>query len=326
MSRSLIVAASVTWVGCSSTTDPVAKPVDSGVEGSDGVDGGDGGGADGGSDTDPSTDDRIGDILDLPSGTWLDVAVGDVHACAVHTGGSLACWGTDTAGQLSPPEGEFAAVTVGTSHGCALDMVGEIACWGDNSVGQSSPPEGPWVKVESGLSHTCAVDASGAGACWGSDLAGQATVPDEVFVEISTGAYHTCGLTIEGQLSCWGHFEAYPDDTWRPSGTIADIDLGYEHTAVRFHDNVVQCFGFLGEGRCPEEGGTLPFFDAGGHLSCALYTDGSKGCWPNHDDDPPVEGPFVDVNAGRQDHCAIREDGSMTCWNSYGDRADSPLE
>lgn len=81
-------------------------------------------------------------LANPPEGSFQDVCVtGSVGACAVDTAGELACFGADgdpiTAGV---PTGPFVAVTCGTLHACALTPDGHVECWGEDHFGETIPP------------------------------------------------------------------------------------------------------------------------------------------------------------------------------------------
>ncbi len=75
---------------------------------------------------------------------------GDEHACAVASGGSLQCWGSNQYGQLgtgsttqsnvpgavSGLSSGVASVAGGQYHTCALTSAGAVQCWGWNMYGQ----------------------------------------------------------------------------------------------------------------------------------------------------------------------------------------------
>ncbi|HEX2873526.1 MAG TPA: hypothetical protein VHP33_19845 [Polyangiaceae bacterium] len=87
-----------------------------------------------------------------PSGTFIAVAVGEKHGCAIRSDGTVACWGAGTTlgdcpanaaacGQSIPPTGQFAAVAVGLVHSCAMREDRSVVCWGFNGVGgRTTPP------------------------------------------------------------------------------------------------------------------------------------------------------------------------------------------
>ena len=142
----------------------------------------------------------------LPAASSL--GVGAVTACAVVTGGTVSCWGSNGVGQLANgtlggtsstatpvlglSAGAVVAVTAGGLHMCALHASGTVDCWGSNLNGQcgsgtvgsdnlatpnfltTATPvvglPGPVAAISAGNTHTCARLTSGAITCWGSDF------------------------------------------------------------------------------------------------------------------------------------------------------------
>jgi alpha-tubulin suppressor-like RCC1 family protein len=126
---------------------------------------------------------------------------------------------------------EVTSVAAGDTHTCALRESGEVACWGSNSrgqlgdgTGQDSPEPvtvtgiADAVAIASGAHHSCAVFASGKVACWGSNDAGElgkgsrggdraepitvSGIDDAATVE--AGEHTTCILRSSGEVACWG--------------------------------------------------------------------------------------------------------------------------
>ena len=124
----------------------------------------------------------------------VSLAVGSEHACAVLSGGSIACWGDGQEGQLGDGSRTLAAsrpvrvagisdatsVAAGFSHTCALLTSGTVECWGGNESGQLGdgsatdsttpvPVEGitQATAIASSNASTCALLATGEVACWG---------------------------------------------------------------------------------------------------------------------------------------------------------------
>ena len=130
-----------------------------------------------------------------------------MHACALRSTGSIACWGDNSDGQATPPAGHFTAVSAGGAHTCALRSDGSIACWGDNSDGQASPPAGTdFTAVSAGNGHTCALRSDGSIACWGDNSDGQASPPAGTdFTAVSAGSIDTCAVKSDGSIACWGN-------------------------------------------------------------------------------------------------------------------------
>jgi alpha-tubulin suppressor-like RCC1 family protein len=81
--------------------------------------------------------------------TFMSLAAGLVHSCALTTGGDAYCWGRNTYGQLgdgttldraSPVRvtstQSLAAIHASGSHTCAMTSTSATLCWGYNSDGQ----------------------------------------------------------------------------------------------------------------------------------------------------------------------------------------------
>lgn len=126
----------------------------------------------------------------------VELAVGGWHGCAVSTGGTVQCWGDNSAGQLGdgtsgpgnlqpapvPVPGLTGVVelALGSHHSCARLTDGTVQCWGDNYHGQlgdgtkqqrSTPTPVPGlagvVELVAGSNHGCARLTGGAVQCWG---------------------------------------------------------------------------------------------------------------------------------------------------------------
>lgn len=75
-------------------------------------------------------------------GPFVDVAAGDLFACAKRADGTMDCWGYYLYGQNKEPAGKFATFGLGDAHGCAVYATGETyagqwLCWGKDSHGQA---------------------------------------------------------------------------------------------------------------------------------------------------------------------------------------------
>ena len=107
---------------------------------------------------------------------------------------ALAVLGNNDAGQLdAPTEQSFVHIAAGAGHTCALNADGEAVCWGDNSFSQGTPPaKSRFISLTAGELHTCGLQPDGIALCWGSDVDSQASPPDGlVFTQLSAGAHHT---------------------------------------------------------------------------------------------------------------------------------------
>ena len=136
---------------------------------------------------------------------FVQVAVGEQHACGITDDGQAWCWGSNAYGQLGnsaldptvgwtspqPVEGStvFTAISAGRAHTCAIDDNRRVWCWGANRFGQlgnGSNGEVQFTPVQIGTiggvhtigaggDHTCAgVDNESPDVyCWGDNRQGQ---------------------------------------------------------------------------------------------------------------------------------------------------------
>ena len=125
----------------------------------------------------------------------------------------------------------FVSVAAGREHTCAIDTLGNLLCTGDNTFGELGDgtlnlstnfigvgaAQAPWSQVAVGRDMTCGI-AGGIPYCWGANPYGglgngtvnDSTVPVAVttaftdWVEVSVGDVFTCGRRSGGQILCWG--------------------------------------------------------------------------------------------------------------------------
>lgn len=151
-----------------------------------------------------------------PNGDFESVSVGRRHACAVRSGGELACWGSNEFGESAPPPGRYRSVSAGGAHSCALKMDGSAVCWGLDWQGQATPPAGRFSAIGAGMAHSCGLTTDGAIRCWGADGSGQSTPARRPFSasgydfaslrykQLSVSDWHSCAVRLPGTAVCWG--------------------------------------------------------------------------------------------------------------------------
>ncbi len=190
-------------------------------------------------------------VSGLGSGV-ASVAAGEDHTCAVLTGGTVRCWGSNTWGMLGNGTLTDARTPVavsglsgirqvapGGAHSCAVTTAGKVSCWGLNDAGelgdgtttQSLRPRAvvglprPAVDVATGVHHSCAVLDDRSLWCWGWNFYGQlgalegrdTGVPTRVSLpavaDVSARLDSTCATTTTGVAYCWGFTGFFTGDT-----------------------------------------------------------------------------------------------------------------
>jgi hypothetical protein len=211
-------------------------------------------------------------------GSVTDVALGDVHTCAI-AGGAVSCWGANTAGQtIVPALSNAVALAAGATFTCALEAGGAVKCWGGGMPG--APVASGATAISAGAGHACAL-VGGAVRCWGAGAVGQlgaapavafASVPVEPgpwppaptseIAAVAAGANLTCAATqtptggaIDNALACWGSGLGAPllgsDPALTPAIPMKDanqsvvrfdvaaLGVGRAHVCVKRRDPVV---------------------------------------------------------------------------------------
>ena len=131
--------------------------------------------------------------LALSTTTFVALATGWEHACAIAVDGTLYCWGRGDTGQLA------------------------LATNGNRSVPSLVPGSLRWKRISAGSSSTCGLTTTGAAYCWGTGSFGQigdggtserdaptAVSGGMTFIDISTGYEQSCGIRTDGRAYCWG--------------------------------------------------------------------------------------------------------------------------
>jgi trimeric autotransporter adhesin len=235
--------------------------------------------------------------VDGLSGGYTAVAAGDLHSCALSTGGGVKCWGYNIDGQVG--DSSF------TERHAPVDVSG---------LGSGI------TAIAAGYNHTCAVTTTGAAKCWGTNEWWQlgdgtedfnANAPVDVVglssgvTAIAGGNLHTCAL-VSGGVKCWGYNNAgaigdgtntlrkTPVNVSGLSTGVISVTAGSAHSCALTSGGSVKCwgdnaFGQLGDGT--NTSSNIPVtaiasgaiaVAAGAAHTCALLSPGNSVCWGNN--------------------------------------------
>jgi signal peptidase I len=285
------------------------------------------------------------------SGSWTSFFGGEKHGCAVHTDGTLRCWGHNNEGQLgdgttndsSTPVQTLGPGGVGFFTGAAemaADSLTAVQVVGSGGVGFL----GGASKITAGDIHTCVAKDDGTVWCWGennegmlgdgtttnSDYPVQVVGPGGVGVltgaaDVTAGLKFSCALKSDGTVWCWGkNNEGQLGDG---SGTDSETPVQVEVSGGSALTGVVDLEG-------------------GDEHTCAVKSDGTAWCWGRNDKGQVGDGTtngrdyavqvvgsggvgFLtgvgEVAAGRKHSCATLTIGSAWCWgeNNEGQLGDN---
>jgi len=186
----------------------------------------------------PSQIYRTGDVLVADASR---VVAGKEHSCLLRTGGTVECWGDNSARQLGDGSADanatearavgglsnVTAIAAGDYHTCALTG-GQVYCWGSNvqkQLGKASGTMYDTPQLVAGLSDVSALALGGdvscvragtTGQCWGGNSDGQrgdptatstdvrTTLPLGSLTRLTVGTRHACALS-SGRGYCWGY-------------------------------------------------------------------------------------------------------------------------
>jgi hypothetical protein len=238
------------------------------------------------------------------AGTFVQLAAGQTHACAVRSDGAVQCWGLDDFGRAPPlrraAAGSYTQVSAGLSHSCAVRTDGKVECWGSNAYGQApalvTAQTGTFTQVNAGAAATCALRTDGIVECWGiRDRAPPVrTAPSGTYVKIAEALGNTsCALTSTGVADCWGY-----QNFWN-AGPFVQVVAGAGHQCALRPNGVPQCWGYPGSWEGLDDrswtvvtgGVRWSRLTAGSYHTCGLRPDGYFECFgpqPMGSDAPDV--------------------------------------
>ena len=264
--------------------------------------------------------DDVAGVVQVPRDlgqTWLEIALGGVHSCAIGRDRELRCWGFNDRGQLGiidePPRCD-------TEEEENCDRPRRPPCRWPSPQRIVSPAA--FQSVFPGGLVTCGVSSSELW-CWGYNLDFELGLPeppecsscdrylpaqgdtDRDWTTISAGRRHTCGLKQDGRLLCWG------GNRYGQLGDGATVDRPQRLLVAGDHLWVQ-----VGQGPSAE------------HV-CAVDTGNAIWCWGNNEqgqlgvrdalNHTPTrvvdsEGQWRGLSVGLSHTCAVRNDFTLWCW------------
>ena len=277
------------------------------------------------------------------------MVAGQQYSCALASGGSVQCWGSNGFGQL----GDGSTVTYSAAPVAVSDLVSGI------------------FAISSTSYHICTL-ANSAVQCWGLNEFGQlgnnstATSPTPVQVldlsvgslSLAAGGEHTCVITAIGEVQCWGangygqigmpttgdagvSESEVPVNVPAVGSSAVAVIAGYYHTCAVSDAGGVRCWGddFYGQlGNGGNLSSSVPVsvqglstgivaLAAGKYHTCALSALGDVSCWGYNRDGQLGTGSLTDSNtpqtaitaakaiaAGHEHTCTILNSGAVECW------------
>lgn len=285
------------------------------------------------------------------------LALGTAHGCALRDNAAVACWGSNSDGQLgdgtllehlSPTDittlPGVASVVAGGLHTCALINDGTVTCWGSNAQGQlgsgaasGAPQTTPLavpstslsnvVALAAGGANTCAVKADKTVLCWGENDLGQTG-------NGQSGSALVATPTLVGGL-----------------GNVASLAVSVKHVCALLADATLACWGSNSAGQLGNGthgvgtfstapvaiGGYGSVVAVASHSShtCAVQTGGALACWGNNGygklgdgslaplnkntPTPVSTSPVMAIETGGNHTCALRTDHTIACWGKNDD-------
>ncbi|HUB10076.1 MAG TPA: RCC1 repeat-containing protein [Myxococcales bacterium] len=255
------------------------------------------------------------------------VTAGDFHSCALETGGSVLCWGSNSNGQLGDGTlvernapvtvaklAPAVAIAAGSAHSCALTTAGTVYCWGKNDHDQLGNPQvtntqskvpvqvtglGGVVALTAQTNHSCALTASGQVWCWG----------DNAYGQLGSGATGAESATPT----------AVPN---LPDGVVA-ITTGQYHACVQTDAGVVACWGYGGYGELGD--GTALNSTQPELVAFAADAGGDAGSGA----DAGAGTAFVaSLSAGWDETLLLTPDGGVLAWGNdlYGQLGNDSMQ
>ena len=270
-------------------------------------------------------------------GTYLDVALGQVHLCGIQrTDGLTTCWGdTNVGAPLSPPLVKASSLALGDGIGCIIEQgQARARCWG-SAGGTFQDAEG----VACGGTSCCVYGSQRTSACAGLNTGAVSIMPQGVYAHLAVSPHHGCAIEQGGgQIVCWG--TSLIDDqaqAWEnaPTGAALSVEASYfshPRDPTRFEvascalmapDGALTCWGpsnSLIVARAPTDA-KLEHLSCGDRACCGLDDQSRLMCWGAGYSSSTIDAStwlfsqqFKRVSHGPEGACGVLVNDEIVCW------------
>lgn len=166
-------------------------------------------------------------------------------------------------------------------------------------------------------------------SCWGEAGRFAGNPPRVPFKDVATAYATSCGIQINGDLNCWGDYLPRQENKSLPKGSFLRVEVSSLSLAQPLM-GAIRADGTLSAWkRSDDPDPRLPMFPSGGQFTdlivselgflCALYENGSVGCWDRNGVLATPTGTFMQLESqwwsGRA--CAVDNNRGVVCWNPY---------
>jgi cysteine-rich repeat protein len=272
------------------------------------------------------------DVLETPTGAFVDVAGGRVELTAGEGARLTACW-LGAAGRAACDSVYDDPFTLNNRYRklvvepadysgklCGLLTDGTTDC--NAQLPASEVPTGPWGALsaatvyDDAISQTvplvCGQSETDETRCWGPDWSDLTVPPAEFLGDSIVMGGDRALCTLDGDaLRCLRSTNA-------PSGaSYADVSLGWNAACGLRLDGSLQCWGDNTYQLATAPSGTFLDVAVSGQQACAIRDDGSLHCWgddANGRIDAPTTGEYVEVQVSDNRSCAMDMTDTLTCW------------
>jgi alpha-tubulin suppressor-like RCC1 family protein len=196
----------------------------------------------------------------LPPGmTYTQVAVGEIHACAIRSDGIAVAW-PSFSNIFSPPSlpaGQtYTRTSAGAEHALYLRSDGAIMVAGFNNFGEGSVPPLPvgtsYTQIASREYSCMALRSDGVVRIWGNWSTANGSIPPappgQNYSKIVCGADHFLALRSDGEIFGGGDnsYGQFPAPVLPPGVSYVDVAAGDYHSVALRSDGEVVVFGLQG--------------------------------------------------------------------------------